>query len=179
MHWQARGATLIELMIAIAVVAIALAMAVPNFSRMLADNRVSSATNSLVNTFQYARNTALRSGKTVTVCPVTTVGDSACGAQWSSDWSVVTPAAAGTVVLASNRVGASGVTVSGAGTPTPLVFTPRGLVTGLPAAGSEVFAVCDARGASHAGAVMLNGAGYIQATATPGQDPNGVALACP
>lgn len=181
-HWRSRGATLLELMIAIAVAAIALAMAVPNFTRMVADNRVSSATNSLVNTLQYARNMALRGGQPVTVCPVASAGDATCDDSWDADWSVTVPAAAGStaVVLASNQVGTSAVSVTGSvATPAPIVFTPRGLVTGLPAAGSELFVLCDARGASHAGAVVLNSAGYIQATATPGQDPDGAALSCP
>lgn len=182
MRWQSRGATLLELMIAIAVVAVALAMAVPNFARMVADNRVASAANSLINTFQYARNMALRGGQSVTVCPVASAGATTCDSAWDDDWSVIVPAAGSSapVVLASNRVGANGVTVTGnAATPGPIVFTPRGLVTGLPAGGSEIFAVCGARGAAHAGAVMLNSAGYIQSTATPGQDPNGAALSCP
>lgn len=182
MQWQSRGATLLELMIAVAVAAIALAMAVPNFTRLVADNRVASATNSLVNTLQYARNMALRGGQPVTVCPVASAGDATCDDAWDADWSVTAPPASGStaVVLASNRVAANGVTIAGNGaTPTPIVFTPRGLVTGLPTAGSELFVLCDARGGSHAGAVVLNSAGYIQATATPGQDPDGAALSCP
>ncbi|HEU0277943.1 MAG TPA: GspH/FimT family pseudopilin [Rhodanobacteraceae bacterium] len=183
MRWQSRGATLLELMIAIAVVAVALAMAVPNFARMVADNRVASASDSLVNTFQYARNMALRGEQPVTVCPVASAGATTCDSAWDDDWSVIVPAAASSstlMVLASNRVGAGGVTVTGnAATPGPIVFTPRGLVTGLPAGGSEIFAVCGARGAAHAGAVMLNSAGYVEATATLGQDPNGAALSCP
>lgn len=178
---KARGVTLIELMIAIVVMAISLALATPSFVRMIADHRVASSTNSLINAFRYARNSALRSGQPVTVCPVASAGGTTCSSAWSGDWSVIaTAATAGPVLLASNKVGANEITVQdGNATSTPLVFTPRGLVGGLPSTGTELFTVCDSRGASHAGSVIVNRVGYIQSSSTPGIDPNGVALACP
>lgn len=176
-----RGVTLIELMISIAVTAITLAMATPSFVRLIANNRVDSASNSLINTFQYARNTALRSGQQVIVCPVASAGSTTCSSAWEADWSVISvPASASSILLASNKIGAGGVAVQGsAATSTPLVFSPRGLVTGLPSTGTEIFTFCDSRGASHAGSVMVNSVGYVQASPTPGADPDGNALACP
>lgn len=174
-----RGFTLIELMITIAVITIALMLAVPSFSSILANHRQVSVVNSLVNTLQYARNSALRDREAATVCPLTNPASTVCTGDWNTGWGVISkPAAGSSVVLVSSTVGGRGVTVS-ASNLNPLGFTPRGLVTGLSATGVDLFTVCDKRGAAFARSLVVNAAGYIQASQTPGSDPNGVALACP
>ena len=184
-HLRARrracGFTLVELMITIAVAAILLALAAPSFTRLIANTRETSAVNSLLNALVYARNTALRSGEPVTVCPIATPTAAACSASadWNTGWGVISaPAGAASVLLASGNLGARGVTVSASGGVIPLVFTPRGLVTGLPAAGTNLFTVCDNRGAAYARSVLVNTGGYVQTSHTPGQDPDGAALTC-
>lgn len=175
-----RGFTLVELMVTIAIAAILLAMAVPSFTQLLANTREASAANSLVNAFQYARNTALRTGEPVTVCPTASASAAACSAStdWNSGWGVIaTPASGAPVLLASGTLGARGVTVAATGGTTPMVFTPRGLVTGL-AAGTNLFTLCDSRGSAFARSVVINVGGYVQVSRTAGEDPDGAALTC-
>ena len=62
------GVTLIELMVGIALVAILLATAAPNFQGMTASSRLTSSSNDLLGSLQLARSQAIRSGSRVTVC---------------------------------------------------------------------------------------------------------------
>lgn len=63
------GLTLIELLIVIAVLAILLTTAVPNFTALLQEQRTISAANGLVTHLNFARQTAVMQGLTVTACP--------------------------------------------------------------------------------------------------------------
>ncbi|WP_148864788.1 GspH/FimT family pseudopilin [Marinobacter fonticola] len=71
------GFTLIELMIVIALVAIVATMALPSFTQVLASNRVSSTTNSVIGILNFARGEAVKRARTVNVRP-------ADGADWDS-----------------------------------------------------------------------------------------------
>jgi type IV fimbrial biogenesis protein FimT len=53
------GFTLIEAMVTLSVVAIVIAMAAPNFSAMIANNRLATSTNEFVAAVAYARNVAI------------------------------------------------------------------------------------------------------------------------
>ena len=63
-----RGFTLIELMVAITVMAILLTIAVPSFTATINRNRLATAANELVTTIQLARTEAVRRGGRVVVC---------------------------------------------------------------------------------------------------------------
>lgn len=60
-----RGVTLIELMIAVGILAIVVAIAVPNFQSMIQNNRLTSASNELLGVFQIARAEAIRANRRV------------------------------------------------------------------------------------------------------------------
>jgi len=66
---HARGFSLVELMVTIAVLAILLAIGIPSFASLIASNRLTSATNELVAALQTARTEAIRRNVRVTVCP--------------------------------------------------------------------------------------------------------------
>lgn len=174
-----RGFTLVELMVTIAIAAILLMLAAPSFVRLMANTRETSATNSLVNSLDYARNTALRMAEPVTVCPTASPSDTTCSTDWNAGWSVfANPASGSTVLIAHGNLGAEGVTVSASGGGVPIVFTPRGLATGLPATGADLFTFCDSRGSAFAHSLLVNTGGYVQISQTPGQDPAGNAVDC-
>ncbi|MCG8276163.1 GspH/FimT family pseudopilin [Stenotrophomonas sp. NLF4-10] len=79
---RARGFSLLELMVTVAVLAILMAIAVPGFSALINRDRLTSQANELVAVIQYARSEAVRLNGPVTLCP------SADGAACSgSDWS--------------------------------------------------------------------------------------------
>jgi type IV fimbrial biogenesis protein FimT len=92
------GFTLIELMVAIAVLAILIGLAVPSFTSLINGNRLASHTNELVASLQVARMESLRRGMRVAVCRSTDGATCAAGAQWDS-WITIAD---------SNRNGAFG-----------------------------------------------------------------------
>ncbi|MCC5810798.1 MAG: GspH/FimT family pseudopilin [Ectothiorhodospiraceae bacterium] len=65
-----RGVTLIELMVALVVLAIIAGIAFPNFQNLMRDNRTTTRTNELVTAINLARSEAVRRGDTVTVEPM-------------------------------------------------------------------------------------------------------------
>lgn len=85
-----RGVTLTELMVSIALLAILLAIAAPNFQGMTASSRLTSASNELLGTLQQARAQAIRTGSRVTVCKSTngTQCHNAADVGWDRGWIV-------------------------------------------------------------------------------------------
>lgn len=65
----ARGFTLIELMIIVALLGIFAAIAVPSFTQFISNNRTQSANNELLSLLQFARSTAVSQRTTISVCP--------------------------------------------------------------------------------------------------------------
>ncbi len=62
------GFTLLELMVAVAVVRIVAAIGYPSMTAIITSNRLGAATNEMVATLQLARLEAVRLNRTVTVC---------------------------------------------------------------------------------------------------------------
>ncbi|WP_373002152.1 GspH/FimT family pseudopilin [Marinobacter sp.] len=62
-----KGFTLVELMIVIALIAVIAGFAIPQFGRIIDNNRVVSTTNSIVGLLNYSRSEAVRRGVRVTV----------------------------------------------------------------------------------------------------------------
>ena len=63
-----RGFTLIELMIALSVAGMLMALAAPSFQQSLAGNRLSSAASELAGAVQLARSEAIRNNRRVVLC---------------------------------------------------------------------------------------------------------------
>lgn len=87
-----RGFTLVELLVALAVGSILLAIAVPGYAFMVNANRLAAVTNDLVTALHLARSEAIKRGTRVTVCKT---GDAmavspACSttANWQDGWLV-------------------------------------------------------------------------------------------
>ncbi|WP_341678971.1 GspH/FimT family pseudopilin [Niveibacterium sp. SC-1] len=87
-----RGFTLIELMIAVTVFAIGVAIAIPNFATLIAGRKLTTAASNLRADLSFARIEATRRGRSVGVCPadVRSGTASACGGStdWSNGWLV-------------------------------------------------------------------------------------------
>jgi len=81
------GWSLIELVIALAVMLIAVSVALPSFDRLLADNRLATATNRLLAALASARLTAISSNQAVTFCAGNAT--EGCHGQWDrQEWIV-------------------------------------------------------------------------------------------
>ncbi len=84
---SSRGFTLIELLVLLAVLAITLPMAGAVFQERLQDYRSASAMNHVRTLFATAREHALMTGKTVTVCALTEAGH--CSRDWQPPRTIV------------------------------------------------------------------------------------------
>lgn len=76
-----RGLTLIELLVAIAVLAILLTAAVPGFRAFVENSRATAASNELATALALARSEAIKRGLSASVCP----GDNG----WDGGWRVL------------------------------------------------------------------------------------------
>ncbi|WP_148649667.1 GspH/FimT family pseudopilin [Lysobacter antibioticus] len=79
---RSAGFTLIELMVTIGIAAILLALALPSFTESMRSNRVSTATNQVLATFNFARAEALRAKSQAWVCP-SNDSRTDCGTDWA------------------------------------------------------------------------------------------------
>ena len=82
---RSSGVTLVELVVAVAILAIIAAMGVPAFNYVITINRLAAASNELVGSLQLARSEAIRRGTRVAVCASST-GSSCTTGGWSSGW---------------------------------------------------------------------------------------------
>jgi len=81
------GFTLVELIVAIAVVAIITTIALPNLNTFLVKMRVDNEITEMQRLLLTARNTAINTGKNTTVCPLS---NGACTTNWQNEISVFT-----------------------------------------------------------------------------------------
>lgn len=86
--YKKQGFTLIELMVAIAVVAILSTIALPRMDSFLVKMRVDNEINEIQRLLLTARNMAINTGKNTTVCPLSSSG--ACTTNWQNEISVFT-----------------------------------------------------------------------------------------
>ena len=80
------GFTLIELMVSISIIAILMVVALPNLSDYLIKSRVDNEISKLQRLILSARNTAINSGRNVTLCPLSS--SNVCGSNWQGELSV-------------------------------------------------------------------------------------------
>jgi type IV fimbrial biogenesis protein FimT len=87
-----RGLTLVELMVGLAVLAVVLAVAAPQFPQWGRSTRVMTQTFDLQNSLAFARSEAMRRGVRVTVCRTDSprAGTPSCNASaaWAAGWLV-------------------------------------------------------------------------------------------
>lgn len=82
------GFTLMEIMIAIAILGITLAIALPSLGEFSANMRADNTISELHRMLLTARNTAINTGRITTVCPLSSTNE--CGADWKGEITVFT-----------------------------------------------------------------------------------------
>ena len=80
------GFTLMELLMAIAVLAILTTLAVPAFNQFVQSNRLAGQTNEMVAALQFARSEALKRGSWAELCA--SADQSSCGGSMNDGWIV-------------------------------------------------------------------------------------------
>ena len=184
------GFTLIELMVALAVVAILISVGLPKMSVFFKGNRMVTNANDLLSGLHVARSEAIKRNSRVSICKSTNAGDAApkcaTGAEgWDEGWFVFvegrdegnifgdyTPSD-GAILRVNTGAEGSNVTITAgdAGIDKYVSFTSRGapkLRNGRSQSG--VFRVCDDRGITNAAGgvvargVMLNATGRVRVT---------------
>ena len=181
------GYTLMELLVAVAVIGILLSVAAPGFQSLLKDSRLVTTNNKIASVLRFARSEAIKSSSGVTICPRST--DTACGTDWNGGMLVFHDALSdgSPLVLDSSdsivriiSTSPSGLTVSASATVRPsttsssqtsIRFTGRG----QPNWTNGTWLICDERGDQFARALIVNGAG-VGRNAYPTNSSNGVVV---
>lgn len=120
------GFTLLELMVAITVLAIGLGLAVPSFMDLIRQNRLTTQTNGLMAALAIARSEAVKRGTPVTLCPVDADDEDQCSGD--TDW-----AATGLLVISDVRAPLGEVNSDAAAEPN----TNDSILQRVPAAGDQ------------------------------------------
>ena len=82
------GLTLVELLAALAIVAIVTTIAVPSFQWLILDTRLSTAVNDLVHDLALARSNAVTRGRPVVLCPSADGARCLATPEWHRGWIV-------------------------------------------------------------------------------------------
>jgi type IV fimbrial biogenesis protein FimT len=109
------GVTLLEMIVAITVMAVLAVIAVPSYTHFIANQRVRAAASDLYLSIVRARSEALKRSASVTISPNTS--------GWQYGWTIPDPAITTTNI--ENHAAVSGVTISG---PTSVVYQSSGRV---------------------------------------------------
>ncbi len=148
MSVREKGFTLIELIVAVAVVALALGLAAPSYEMFVVSSRMSGSVNELQGAVAYARSEAVKKQATVTMCSSADGAACANSAQWTNGWLIFTDRdsdatvdAADTIARVGNQQeGGSSVKLEGFSYGDGVIqFNAEGMLRGgNPAAGSII-----------------------------------------
>ena len=163
------GFTLIEMVLAVSILAILITIAAPYFRDVIMNTRLASQSNDVLSSMMLARSEATKRDIRVTVCARQQntndkgVKNNVCteGNQWDNGWLVVLDSDGngemddGTTPLSvvEPLTGSNTIKNNGKGPKGTVVFTP----TGINESGLTVFRLCDERGQGRAITVTATG----------------------
>lgn len=170
-----RAFTVVELLAALAVAAILVSVAVPAFSTMTMNRRVTIQTNDFVSTLALARAEALKRVSRVTVCRSSTGSACAASGGWEQGWVVFADddndatLDNGEEVLMVRSTLEGSNTLRGSTNVTSYISYVASGVARLTGGGTQVgtFSLCDHRGAGeHARTIAVNATGRVRVEST-------------
>lgn len=121
----AHGFTLIEMLVAITILAIAAGISTPYFGAFVADQRARNAASDLVTSMLTARSEAIKRNADVTIAAVVVGGT----ANWGAGWVVTGPPDGGGVPVPIDRKDISGNRLTSPTVTATIVFTSSGRIS--------------------------------------------------
>jgi len=183
MYRKNQGFTMIELLITIAISTILLAIAAPSFLSLVTGNKLVSARDNLLNSFQLTKTEAISRNDNVSICPSSN-GTSCTGTtDWSQGWIVYIDTGTGNASTVDTIIrvvdGFENINVVHAGhrgTLTPALFVryiAQGYARDTGPIGAQTIGFCDPAASVDASAMLI--------AATTGQVRTGQAsdVTCP
>jgi type IV fimbrial biogenesis protein FimT len=126
LHRADAGFTLIEMMVAIAIMAILLAIAVPSFREAGLSSELRSFSSDLLASANLARSEAIKRNAPVTLC--VSAGGTSCGSGgWEQGWIVIVPSMVPATVVQRRDAATAGFRISASSSITNIVFQPTGV----------------------------------------------------
>lgn len=181
------GFTLLELLVAIAMLAILAAIAAPSFTSYMATNNVFSHKQDVNSAIVTARTEALNRNKTITVCPSSNAAS--CSGSWSDGWIIFQDDGDGggnarngaldggeRLINAFEYTGTNTISISDVDTATDINFLSfneqgRPAIAGVQTSRRVLITVCDRTNAANlARGMLLTGSGRLIQTRDTNND---------
>ncbi len=182
-----RGFTLIELLVVLMLAVIVVAMGVPAFQGVVANQRIISSTNEFISSLILARSEAIQRATFVSMCKSANgLGCGGVGVAWNDGWIVFANAAGSdpsTVAAGDQLIRVysglrDGMTVNSLGAITDFAtFRPTGTAGTAVQNHSGTLTLCDDRGAANARGVIVTTSGRASVSYDIAHDAT--ALVCP
>jgi type IV fimbrial biogenesis protein FimT len=97
MNRRAPGFTIVELMIALVILAVLLAIAAPSYRTLMLDSRMTGEANEFLTTLTFARSEAIKRNGRVTVCKSAAGTSCVTSGNWAQGWIAFVDLPAGTL----------------------------------------------------------------------------------
>ena len=157
------GFTLLELIIAMALVSIVVAFAIPSMTTFTQNDRLTTNINSLIGHLAYARSEAVKRSQQVSVCASNDAAT--CSGGWDDGWIVYIDADnnnsfdAGEEVIRAQQALGGNNTLTATGIGTQITYDNRGFVN---AASVGSLQLCDDRSGPYGKTVRITTTGRVR-----------------